>query len=85
LDHLIRTGDTAIRRVAARALARAGEMDRLLQHFRDRDPIVRLTVAEAIQLHGREEHFDALYQQLDDADRWAREVKAQAFAVKPKS
>ena len=84
LDRLIRSGDTTIRRVAARALARAGEMDKLLEHFHDPDPVVRLAVVEAMQLHGRQKHFDVLYQDRRDADKWVREAKAQTFEVNPK-
>jgi len=74
--------DPAQRRAAAMALERIGAMKELLPHLTHSDPIVRLTVVEAMQLHGDKEAFDALAEHEDDKDKWVRECKAQTIQVR---
>lgn len=74
--------DPAQRRAAAKALERIGAMDELLVHLKHADPVIRLTVVEAMQLCGTKAAFDALAENESDADKWVRECKAQTIQVR---
>jgi hypothetical protein len=78
----VTASDSAHRRAAAKALERIGAMDELLKHLKHPDPIVRLTVVEAMQLCGTKEAFDALAENENDEDKWVRECKAQTIQVR---
>ncbi len=82
LAKLIDSEDPALRRASAKALERIGAMKQLLAHLTDADPIVRLTVVEAMQLYGGKAAFDALNKHLDDKERWVRECKEQTIQVR---
>ena len=83
LVKLIKSKDAPLRRAAAQALLRAGAMKQLTPYITDPDPTVRITVVEAMQLHGDEAAFEALAEHQDDKDRWAREAKFQTMQIHP--
>ncbi len=74
--------DVPLRRAAAKALERIGAMKELLPHLTHEDPIVRLTVVEAMQLSGGKAAFDALAEHESDKDKWVNECKAQTIQVR---
>ncbi len=84
LSRLIGGDDLLLRRVAAKALQRLGDMDELMKHYRHPDPMVRLAVVEAAQLHGSEEVFDRIAKEVYDPDRWVWEAKNHALLISPK-
>lgn len=83
LVKLVKSKDAALRRSAAKALLRAGAMKQLTGLISDPDPVVRITVVEAMQLHGDEAAFEALAEHQEDKDRWAREAKFQTMQIHP--
>ena len=83
LQGLIGSDNVAVRRAAAKALGRIGRMDLSLKHLGHPDPVVRLAVVEAMQLHGTPEAFELLSQNASDPDRWVREAKFQTLQVNP--
>ena len=58
-------------------------MKQLTGLISDPDPVVRITVVEAMQLHGDEAAFEALAEHQEDKDRWAREAKFQTMQIHP--
>lgn len=83
LVKLVKSKDPALRRSAAKALLRVGAMKQLTPLITDADPIVRITVVEAMQLHGDETAFEVLAEHQEDRDRWAREAKFQTMQIHP--
>ena len=83
VDALIGSKDVAVRRAAAKALGRIGDMKRLLPHLTDADPVVRLAVAEAMHTHADTAAWEALAEHESDPDKWAREAKFQTMQINP--
>ena len=83
LAALIGSKDVAVRRAAAKALGRVGDMKRLLGHLTHADPVVRLAVVEAMHAHADTEAWEALLENESDADKWVREAKFQTMQINP--
>jgi len=83
VDALIGSKDVAVRRAAAKALGRIGDMKRLLPHLTDADPVVRIAVVEAMHTHADTDAWDALAEHESDPDKWAREAKFQTMQINP--
>ncbi len=83
LAKLVSGQDVLRRRVAAKALQRIGDMDRLWEFVKHKDPMVRMCVIEAMQIHGTQETFEPLAQDETDPDKWVKEAKWQTLQVNP--
>ncbi|KKL90700.1 hypothetical protein LCGC14_1902060 [marine sediment metagenome] len=83
LDRLVSSTDPAVRRAAAKALGRVGDMKRLIRHIKHTDPVVRIAVAESMHTHDDTDAWEALAENQSDKDKWVREAKFQAMQVNP--
>jgi hypothetical protein len=83
LAGLINHEDVVLRRASAKALGRIGAMKEMAPHLRHPDPMVRLAVAEMMQIVGTEDAFRALAKDPQDEDRWVNEAKWQTLQVNP--
>jgi len=83
LSRMVPSQDLMLRRVAAKGLQRIGDMEELWKYVQHKDPMVRMGVVEAMQLHGTEETYDVLRQDETDPDKWVKEAKWQTLQVNP--
>jgi len=83
LAKLVTGQDVLLRRVAAKALQRIGDMEELFKHVKHKDPMVRLCVVEAISMHGTEDTYEVLAEDETDPDKWVKEAKWQTLQVNP--
>jgi len=80
---MVGSADAPVRRAGIKALERTGDMNALFKHVAHKDPVVRMTVIEAMQLYGTEETFEILAENEMDRDRWTKEAKWQTLQVNP--
>ena len=83
LDALVGSKELPVRRAAAEALGRIGDMKRLVTHLTDADPVVRLAVVEAMHSHADTDAWEALAENESDPDKWVREAKFQTMQINP--
>ena len=73
-----------LRRAAAKALERCGAVKELFAYVKDPDPVVRLTVVEAIFIHGADKPTWKALEKLEfDREKWVKEAKWQTLQVNP--